>query len=276
MDDETLYVAGLVAYDGTDFHGYQYQLGVRSVQGELEHALDQFCERSGRVSAAGRTDTGVHANGQVVSVVVKWRHSVEQLQNAWNAHLPKAIAVRKLQMAPRSFHPRFSALQRTYRYRIVCPSRIEDNWPSRSPLTDRYAWSVDRQLDVEAMQAASDHLVGENDFATFGSPTQGCSTTRVVYEAKWQLVETSLTALHEYPGLRLVFTISANGFLRQMVRSVTSTLVAVGLGRLQPDDMRDLVAARNRGLAERPAPACGLVLERVTYPEQYSFVHAEN
>jgi tRNA pseudouridine38-40 synthase len=274
VNDETLYVAGLVAYDGTDFHGYQFQLGVRTVQGELESALSKFCEPVGRVSAAGRTDTGVHANGQVVAASVKWRHDVEQLQNAWNAHLPDSVCVRRLQIAPDGFHPRFSAQRRTYRYRIVQSCRDSGTSARRSPLTDRYAWYVGHPLNLASIQDAAARLVGENDFATFGQPTQGESTIRNVYQAEWQFVESSLVDLDEYPGQRLAFTITANGFLRQMVRTITGTLVEVGLGKREPDCIEELLAAKDRSLSAPPAPASGLTLENVAYPDEYSFINA--
>lgn len=268
MDSETLYVASLVAYDGTDFHGFQYQAGVSTVQGTLENALAAFAEPAGRVAAAGRTDGGVHASGQVIAVRVKWRHDAEQLQRAWNAHLPATVCVRSLQPAPETFHPRFSALWRTYRYRLMQGSyTIRGAAPNRSPLTDRFAWYVPHALDLGSMQAAADELLGEHDFATFGQPTQGESTVRSVTEARWQVDEGTVTELDAYPGRRIVFTITANGFLRQMVRTLTGTLVETGLGRRTPQDVKRLLCEKDRSLSAAPAPARGLALERVTYAD---------
>ena len=277
MDAETLRVGGLVAYDGTDYHGYQYQVGVPTVQGTLESALSEFCSPVGRVIAAGRTDTGVHANGQVIAVEVRWRHGAEQLQRAWNAHLPPSICVREVRPAPADFHPRFSALWRTYRYRVyqAC-GKDESNLPDRSPLTDRFAWYEPRTLDVARMQEAADSLIGEHDFATFGQPTQGESTVRRVVEAGWQENQGTVSELDRFPGHQLVFTITANGFLRRMVRTITGTLLEIGLGKGCPDEMGRLLAARRRGLAAAPAAACGLTLERVVYPESLELFAADS
>jgi tRNA pseudouridine38-40 synthase len=265
---ETLYAAGLVAYDGTDFHGFQYQVGVPTVQGTLENALGEVCQPLGRVVAAGRTDSGVHANGQVVAVRVHWRHGVEQLQRAWNAHLPNSISVRRMQAMPESFHPRFSARLRTYRYTLMQPAgAAQQSMPNRSPLTDRFSWFVKQPLDVASMEEASAYLVGEHDFATFGQPTQGESTVRTVTEVSWQREESTVADLDVYPGRRLVLTITANGFLRQMVRTVTATLVQVGLGSRQPRDIKWLLEQRDRSLSAAPAPGAGLSLELVQYPK---------
>ncbi len=210
----------------------------------------------------------MHANGQVIAVRVKWRHGAEQLQRAWNAHLPACVCVRRLQPAPETFHPRFSALRRTYRYRLVqMPDTLTGAVPNRSPLTDRYAWFVPQALDVGSMQAAADELLGEHDFATFGQPTQGESTVRRVTEARWQVDEGAVAELDAYPGRRIVFTITANGFLRQMVRTLTGTLVEIGVGKRPPHDMERLLCEKDRSLSAAPAPACGLTLERVAYAD---------
>lgn len=267
MEDRTLYVAGLVAYDGTDYHGYQYQIGVPTVQDELESALAKFCQTTGRVSAAGRTDAGVHAIGQVIAVQVFWRHDVRALQNAWNAHLPKTICIRRLESVDETFHPRFSALKRTYRYRIRQPNRQSGGYAERLPLTDRYTWYVRHELDVIRMQEAADHLIGEHDFGSFGQPTQGESTVRKVVNARWQVYEEAQSEWDVYCGRGLVFTITANGFLRQMVRTITGTLVEVGLGNLQPDDVSEMLKQVDRSQSAPPAPARGLTLEHVAYAE---------
>jgi tRNA pseudouridine38-40 synthase len=271
VNSDSLYAAGLVAYDGTDFHGYQYQIGVATVQGTLESSLAAFCQPVGRVAAAGRTDAGVHANGQVISALVRWRHGAEQLQRAWNAHLPGSICVRQMRPAPKSFHPRFSALWRTYRYRLIQPMAGYDRMPAKSPLTDRFAWFVPRPLDLDDMQEACAYLIGDHDFATFGQPTQGESTVRRVKDAGWLVDGGTAPELDEFPGRRLVFTITANGFLRQMVRTLTATLVEIGLGKRRPQEMERLLGQRDRGLAAAPAPGSGLTLEQVQYPTGQGF-----
>jgi tRNA pseudouridine38-40 synthase len=265
----TIHVCGLAAYDGTDYFGFQAQADVPTIQGELEKALAKFSEPVGRVAGAGRTDAGVHASGQVIAVRTKWRHDPAQLQRAWNAHLPRSICVRAIELAPEWFHPRFSAEKRTYRYRVVMGGGQDSgDAPDRSPLTDRFAWYEPAPLALEQMQEAGEHLVGEHDFASFGQPTQGESTVRRVMEVRWQEEHCSPEVLDRYPGRRLTLTITANGFLRRMVRSIVGTLLEVGRGRRRPDEVKELLAAKDRGLAAPPAPACGLTLERVVYPRE--------
>lgn len=257
-------VCGRVAYDGTDYAGFQVQRGVATIQGTLEAALTRFCEPVGRVAGAGRTDSGVHARGQVVAVDVMWRHDVAQLQNAWNAHLPRSITVRDVRVAPPMFHPRFSALARTYRYYVI---EGDGATLGRSPLTDRFALLVTQPLDVAAMQAATQLVVGEHDFATFGQPTQGDSTVRKVLEAEWAVVTESLARLDDAPQRRLVLTISANGFLRNMVRRLVGTFLAVGRGEWSVADVEAALAARDRRCSAPLAAPNGLIFEQVQYPD---------
>lgn len=266
---DTLTVSALVTYDGTAFRGFQYQANSASIQGELEKALDAFAERRGRVNGAGRTDAGVHANGQVISVGVAWKHGLVKLQRAWNVKLPPAITVRNVREAPARFHPRFSAISRTYRYTVWCyAGESAFVAPHRAPLVDRYAYFTPRRLNVAAMQEAAAVLIGSHDFNTFGQPTVGESSVRFVQSARWDVVEESVAALATYPGQRLVFTITANAFLRQMVRCLVGSLLAVGTGRWTPAQFSAALAARDRSQSAAPAPAHGLVLERVTYPAE--------
>ena len=261
------YVSALVAYDGSAYRGFQYQANAASIQCELEAALDQVAERRGRVAGAGRTDAGVHASGQVIAVQVHWQHDLAALQRAWNVHLPAAITVRRLVEVPDEFHPRRSALSRTYRYTVrqgggEGPVRA----PRRSPLTDQFALYVVRPLDAQAMQQAAQVLVGSHDFATFGQPPQGESTRRTVYTAEWRVVREDLPPLGDYPGPKLVFTVTANAFLRQMVRCFVASLLTVGRGQWSVEDLAEALAAADRSRSAPPAPPQGLVLEKVTYP----------
>ncbi len=253
----------MVAYDGTDFHGFQYQPDVPTIQGALEQALASFVPKASRVSGAGRTDTGVHASGQVIAVDVEWRHGVAALERAWNVHLPDSIAIRQVQLAPAHFHPRFSALARVYRYTVI---EAAEQTSRQSPLTDRFAITRSGPLDVVAMNEAANYLVGQHDFATFGQPPAGEQTIRQVDEAYWQVVGSDLPMLHRYPGQRFVFTIRANAFLYQMVRKLVGALLAVGQGIWTPADLLAALQAKMRSAAVPPAPARGLVLERIDYP----------
>jgi len=262
-----MYVAALVAYDGTEYFGFQVQRDVPTIQGTLEHCLSTFTTLEGRVAGSGRTDTGVHARGQVIGLRVHWRHDLSALQRAWNAHLPPAITVRAVQIAPVEFHPRFSAVSRTYRYFVSEPCLPGWLAPKRSPLLQRYAHVERRQLDVAAMQQAANLFVGEHDFATFGQPPQGANTVRRVLQAAWQVVETTLSPLGNRPERTLVFTITANAFLQHMVRNLVGAMLAVGRGECAASDVKAALDVCDRSRALRPAPANGLVLECVDYPD---------
>lgn len=258
-------VCALVAYDGTDFSGFQVQDNAPSVQGALEEALQRLTGHASRVVGSGRTDAGVHARGQVIAAEVCWAHDLEALTRAWNHYLPASILVRRVTEAPEGFHPRFSATSRTYRYTVLAP-RSAGSWqPRRHPLWDRYGWVLERPLDVEAMNRAAALLVGEHDFATFGQPPQGENTVRRLEEAVWQRVQEDLPTLDPWPLERIVFTVTGNAFLRRMVRNLVGSLVAVGLGQWTLDDVADALAAQDRSRSAPPAPPNGLVLERVIY-----------
>ena len=263
MEGAARYVCALVAYDGTAYHGFQYQANAPSIQGVLEAALDRFAKRTDRVVGAGRTDAGVHASGQVVAVHVEWRHGLDRLQRAWNVNLPADVTVRHVCAARASFHPRFSALSRSYRYTVVHGStETVHAGAHRSPLTDRFALYEPRVLDVAAMEAATGLLIGSHDFAAFGQPTHGESTIRTVFYAGWRKSDEHAG----YPGTCLVFTITANAFLRRMVRSVVGCLLAVGRGEWSAEQLALVLSAGERSRSAPPVAAQGLVLEQVTYP----------
>jgi len=244
-----------IEYDGTDFLGFQIQARGRTVQGELEKAIERITQKQVRVLGAGRTDAGVHASGQVIAFDVSWRHTDQELHRALNAVLPGDIAIRHLTVPHPAFHPRFDALWRQYRYTIL-------NKPIRSPLWERNAYHVTQPLDVEAMRGASQSLVGSHDFDSFGKPTQGENTVRDVMRADW-FVEHP----RDIEGKLLVFEIRANAFLYRMVRNVVGTLVRVGLEALSPDDVVTLLETKDRAAAGPPAPPCGLCLVKVEYTD---------
>ena len=263
-----MYIRCAVAYDGTDYRGFQYQPNAPSIQEELEVALGKIVTLQSRIVGAGRTDTGVHARGQVVAVHVSWRHDVAMLQRAWNAKLPPSIHVYNVCEALPDFHPRFSALHRTYSYTVR--HLTSDVNRVRSPLTDRYALFERRQLDVDTMQRAARFLIGEHDFATFGQPTQGESTTRHLLLAEWA-ISSSQAELYaglcdEEPTRTLVFTVRASGFLRRMVRNLVGSLLEVGRGRWSSEHVAYILKQKDRALSAAPVPPQGLVLERVDYP----------
>lgn len=260
-------VAALVAYDGSDYFGFQVQTGVSTVQGALEAALGTFTTLQGRVVGAGRTDTGVHARGQVIGATVEWKHSPADLQRAWNAHLPPAIAVRSLVRGPQGWHPRFSALSRTYRYTVV-------EWgggrtpPTHAPLVERFAHFERNVLDTEAMGEAARLLIGRKDFATFGQPPQGENSVRTVIDAGWEVLPVA-AALEPRPDRTLVFTVCADAFLQHMVRRVVGSLLEVGRGRWSVERFGEVLASCETKHAAPPAEPNGLVLEAVEYSSQW-------
>ena len=274
MSRSGVHIYGVVAYDGADYHGFQFQTGVPTIQGTLEEALTAFATVNGRVIGSGRTDAGVHAAGQVVGVCAHWKHSVADFQRAWNAHLPPSICVHQCGWAPPDFHPRFSALSRTYRYTVWQADEVQGRVKSlRSPLTDRYSLYVPYPLDVAAMNEAAVGLLGEHDFATFGQPPQGVNTIRSVSRADWQWVTDDLPALQPFPARKLVFTVTATAFLRQMVRNLVGSLLEVGRGRWSAEDMQRALEAKDRHRSAPPASPNGLVLEQVTYPVEMRIRH---
>lgn len=238
----------LVEYDGTEYHGFQLLTDRPSVQGALEQVLQRLTGQPTRIRYAGRTDAGVHAEGQVIAADLRWRHSVADLERAWNALLPADIAVRQVaRVTDASFHPRYSARSRVYRYTVWTA-------PWRSPLHGRYTHYEPRPLDLERMNQAAALLVGSHDFASFGQPTQGDSTVREVLRTDWQRT-----------GWTLHFEIEANAFLRRMVRTIVGTLLETGKGQRSVESVGEVLAAQNRALAAPPAPACGLCLVEVKY-----------
>src|SRR5574338_631645 len=191
-----------LAYDGTQFFGYQRQGSDRTVQLEVETALRQLNWQGRTILSAGRTDTGVHAAGQVISFDLHWSHGLAALQRALNAKLPVDVAVKAVEQAAPDFHPRYNASARCYRYQILFA-------PHRDPLRDRYVWRIWPPCEVGALQAAARLLHGNHDFAAFGTPPRpGGSTIRTVFQAEWQPQEEGI----------LWFEVTANAFLYHMVR----------------------------------------------------------
>ncbi len=242
------YYRATVAYDGADFLGFQLQATGRTVQGVLEAALLQLSGAETRVVGSGRTDAGVHAEGQVIGFRAAWRHGTSDLHRALNAVLPPDIAVVALDEAPEEWHPRFSAKWRHYRYTVR-------NAAWRSPLTRRYALHVSQPFALTDLQAAAAVFVGEHDFASFGRPMQeGESTVRMIFRSGWR-----------QEGEMLYYDVVGNAFLRGMVRSLVGSMLSVGLGQMTVAQLGDTLAAKDRSLAVPPAAACGLCLMHVEY-----------
>jgi len=240
-------VRAVVAYDGTDYQGFQRQANGPTVQEALEKALEGVTREKVVVLTAGRTDAGVHAEGQVIAFDTVWRYSMEALHRALNAVLPPDVAIRELTQVPPGFHPRRDARSRHYRYTVY-------NWPTRSPLARRTSLHVARPLNLRAMQEAARLLVGRHDFATFGRPPQGENTVREVLRAEWS---------RESPWLH--FDIEGNGFLYRMVRSLVGTMLQVGQGRMSVEEFAQAFRACDRARAGPTAPAHGLCFVGAKY-----------
>jgi tRNA pseudouridine38-40 synthase len=253
-------VRACVAYDGTDYNGFQRQADVPTVQETLETTLARVTQESVTVWGAGRTDAGVHALGQVIAFDTSWGHSMEDLQRAMNAVLPPDVAVRELEVAGSDFHPRYDARSRHYCYCI-------HNAVVRSPIARRYSLHMPYPLDTALMQRAAGFLVGEHDFATFGQAPQGEVTVRRVFSAVWGEEPCPCVGLGEAQnrGRFLTFDIEANAFLYRMVRSIVGTLLDVGQGRMRMDAFGEAFASCDRGRAGKTAAPHGLCLVQVSY-----------
>lgn len=247
-----------LAYDGSGFAGSQRQASnhKRTVQGELENALRTLGWTGRAVVMSGRTDTGVHATGQVASVDLDWSHPESNLLRALNAALPADMAVWSVEIAADVFHPRFDATSRTYCYQLFCQ-------PLRDPLRERFAWRVHPAVQGDRLVAAARHFMGTHDFAAFGSPTTPKGTTvRTIMKAAW--MQTAETAWQ--------FEVQADAFLYRMVRRMVFLQVAVGQGKLAAEVIASALAGQadgrsSSGFPSGLAPAQGLTLVEVTYQE---------
>ncbi len=241
-------IALLLEYDGTAYGGSQRQRNAPSVQATLEEAIERLAGRPARTAFAGRTDSGVHALGQVAAFDTEAAHTVEVWRRGLNALLPEDIAVRAAVMAPAGFDPRRDARSRAYRYSMW-------NAAVRSPLRRRQAWFVRETLDVPRMAQATAALVGEHDFAAFGgSPGPGRSTRRRM-----------LRACVRAEGPRVTFEIEGTAFLPHQVRRTVGALVEIGRGKLAPERFRQWLEVPEPNMVGPAAPPHGLCLIAVTY-----------
>lgn len=262
-----------LAYDGTEFSGWQWQPDRRTVQAEVERAWSEITGETVRVTAAGRTDAGVHAWGQVVGVESATRIEPAALVLALNAKLPENVAVRGVERARDGFHATTDAQRKRYRYTIYNDFR-------RPVFCRRYAWHVPTPLDVPAMHAAAQHLVGTHDFESFQSAgSERESTVRTLFAASvsalgsvqgltatretWRDPQAELGA--EESAALVAIEVEGDGFLYNMVRSIAGTLVEVGRGKRDSSWVAEVLAARDRTQAGQTAPAHGLTLLWVAY-----------
>lgn len=241
-----------IEYDGTRFSGWQRQPGERTVQGCVEAALSSIANHVVEITCAGRTDTGVHAIGQVVHFDTEAERPLRAWLRGTNAQLPDDVSVRRVRPVADDFHARFSALGRAYRYQIL-------NRSTRSALLRERTWWVHQPLDEARMQVAAAHLVGEHDFSSFRAAS--CQAGHAI--RNMARVDVSRH------GEMVEIDVEANAFLHHMVRNIVGTLGAVGRGEREPDWIAELLAKRDRTVGGVTAPARGLCFMRVDYPEQF-------
>lgn len=241
-------LALIVEYDGTRYHGFQAQLGVQTIQGAIESALNKVTGERIRIIGAGRTDAGVHARGQVISFICGSRLSLRTLIKALNFYLLPDIAVKDGSTVENGFSARRDAVSREYQYTIL-------NSLTPSPLQRDYAYFVPVSLDTGAMNEACQALLGKQDFASFTGPMMGKRTVRNVSKAEVSR-----------EGETVFFDMIADAFLPKQVRCTVGSLVRVGLGKLKLEKFKEIIQAKKPGLAAPVAPAHGLCLMKVNYP----------
>ncbi|MDK1027908.1 MAG: tRNA pseudouridine(38-40) synthase TruA [Anaerolineae bacterium] len=243
----------ILAYDGTGFKGSQRQENVRTVQSELEKALTQVGWPGPSVLLAGRTDTGVHAIGQVASFDLEWQHTEEELLNALNYNFPKDLAAWEVQKIASNFHPRFDAISRRYRYHLFCQE-------IRDPIREKFAWRIWPDLDHEILFEVAKLFIGKYDFAAYGSPPRAESNTvRTIMETDWQ-----------NKGDEWQFEVKADAFMYRMVRRLVFIQVAAGHGKVSVATIAHSLVDQAEGqdgtkFPSGLAPAHGLSLVEVTY-----------
>jgi tRNA pseudouridine38-40 synthase len=235
-------------YDGTDYNGWQIQPEGRTIQGELTRVLSLLDQRHVTVHGAGRTDAGVHAEGQVASLRLERDFSLRELRDAINGNIDRDIRVFEAERAEDSFHARVSARLKTYRYRIWTQDVV-------SPFVRRYVHHFRSPLDIDAMRRAANLLEGEHDFRAFTVSASDAETSVRTIQR--------LEIMEEEGGLAIL--VAADGFLRYMVRAIAGTLIEVGRGRLSAVSIGNAISSKDRGRAGPTAPACGLTLLRVDY-----------
>jgi tRNA pseudouridine38-40 synthase len=241
----------IVSYDGTGFHGFQRQrAGNRTVQSVLEQGMRQIGWKQGSILAAGRTDAGAHARGQVIAYDLEWRHSVEDLTRALNANLPSDIAIWDTEAAAEDFHPRRFASRRRYSYTLIFAAH-------RRPLRERYAWRVWPEPELEVMQRVAESFQGQHDFRAFGSPPhRSGDSRRNIFVCEW-----------ERAGDAQRLDVVGDAFMKHMIRRMVAAMLSVGWRRVGAEEIASLMAHAEGRWQGDMAPARGLCLEEVIYPE---------
>ena len=245
----------VIEYDGTDYHGWQLQPGLKTIQGILESRLSTITKADVTLYGAGRTDAGVHALGQVANFRTDSRMTPEEFMMALNSVLPGDIVIKHVQEVEEDFHARYSAVSRTYRYTI-----LSEKTPSA--FLRNYVYQVTYSIDVDSMADSCKALLGTHDFSSFastGDPVRDFTRTVTYAGIQQQVSSIQHRLIH--------FQIEANAFLRCMVRAIAGTLLEIGKGKMPPEKMRDIMEARDRRAAGPNLPGKGLYLVKVDYPE---------
>jgi len=261
MNNEPTRIKLTVAYDGTNYHGWQFQPNAKTIEGELKRAITELLNEEVTIIGASRTDTGVHALCNISVFSTTTPIPAEKLAFALNQRLPGDIRIQKSEAVDADFHPRRVESRKTYQYRI---------WNANIPLPTKrlYHHFVHQKLDVDKMQTAASYLIGEHDFASFctaspkksgESDEQPKSTVRTIFSAR-------VKCDSEMPPREISITLTGNGFLYNMVRIITGTLIDVGAGRHQPEWVLEIMAAKDRTKAGPTAPPQGLTLMKYEYP----------
>jgi tRNA pseudouridine38-40 synthase len=253
-----------IAYDGTDFSGWQRQPTLPTIQGVLESALETILGEKAALKGAGRTDSGVHAANQVANFKSSCSIPCPNLVKALNDRLPSSVRVKEADEVPLSFHARFDVVSKTYRYRTLLS-------PIASPFIARFVYHHPHSLDRQAMSEAARHFEGEHDFTSFAASEGIRSGPEDKKEGPVRVTKNNFRRIHSSrlvwrpkPAL-LIYDVRGNGFLHHMVRNIVGTLIEVGRGALKPSDMPAILTARDRTLAGPTAPAQGLCLWKIEY-----------
>ena len=237
-----------IEYDGKEYNGWQKQPNKLNIQGEIERAIQNITGKQVELIGSGRTDAGVHAFGQVANFKIDSDFPIEKMAIAINSQLKKSIRIKKTEEVSPEFHSRYNCHSKTYQYVI-------DNSEQGSAIYRCLSYHVPQELDVEKMQKAVTYFVGEHDFSSFkSSGTSSKSSVRIIYDANV-----------EKDGERVKISLTGNGFLYNMVRIISGTLVEVGLNNIEPEDIPKIIEAKNRQMAGKTLPPQGLFLMKVEY-----------
>ena len=250
----------LIEYEGTNYCGWQIQPECETIQGIIESSLSKITKVDTDVIGAGRTDAGVHALGQAANFRTDSRMTPDEFKSALNSLLPRDIVIKHVEEVDESFHSRYDAINRVYHYTIL-------NSATPSAFLRNNVYVISRPIDVELMNTACEFLMGTHDFSSFGSASDPVrSTVRNIKHARWYVFDSQCSVIDEGCKHHLIqLRIEANAFLRGMVRAIAGTLLEVGLGKIAPEKIKDILEMKDRSSAGPSLPAKGLCLVRVDY-----------